>query len=154
LARQGLSPDQHPIVVNQAALKRIMGLALLRSGNKSAGSQDCEEACSLLEAAGDPVALLAARLAALESRVETGQSSNALALFHQIEDSLKNYPESCFRALALISRVEPQDFDRARQALAALERLWPAELYHSYLERPDINRLARPLLSQPNASKK
>ncbi len=153
-ARQGLAPDQRPNAITRAQLKRVLGLALLRSGSKTQGERECEESLGSFEKAGDPAALVAARLAAIEARVETGQSANAVALFAQLEPSLTSYPESAWRAMAVVSRVNPQYHERARQALAQLERTWPSDLYRSYIKRPDILQQARPLLSQSNANLK
>jgi hypothetical protein len=132
----------------------VLGLALLRSRNKAPGTKECEESLQSLESAGDPAALLAARAAALEARLETGQSASALALFQQLEPSLSGYPESKWRILALVSAARPEYRDAARQALAALEHSWLAPLNQSYLKRPDIVRLSRLLFAQSGASSK
>jgi Flp pilus assembly protein TadD len=153
-ARQGLAPDQHPNAVTRANLQRVLGLALVRSGSKSQGQQQCEEALKSLEAAGDPAALAAASLAAMEARFETGQAAGALALFGQLEASLSAYPETAWRALAMVSRSDPQYRERANQALRELERRWPADRYRGYLQRPDIQKLAWPFLSTSNARSK
>jgi Tfp pilus assembly protein PilF len=153
-ARQGLAPDQHPNAVTHANLKRVLGLALLRAGGRTQGKQECEEALSSLENAGDPAALVAARLAAIEARFETGEAASALALSGQLEPSLSSYPESAWRAMAVVSRFNPQYRDRGRQALGELERRWPSDLYHRYMQRPDVKQLARPLLPQSGANSK
>ena len=153
-ARQGLDPDMHANAVSNANLKRALGLALLRSGSSRQGVQECEQALSVLENAGDPAALVAARIGVMEAQVETGQSAGAGATFEKLEPSLAFYPESKWRAMAVISRIRPDYHDRASAALRDLERLWTTETYHNYLKRRDVERLARPLLAEFNANAK
>ncbi|HEY6393177.1 MAG TPA: protein kinase, partial [Bryobacteraceae bacterium] len=145
-ARLGFAPDQHPNAVTRANLKWALGLALLRSAGKTQGKRECEEALSSLENAGDPAALVAARLAAMEARLETGQTAGALVLLGQLEPTLSSYPESAWRAMAIFSRFVPLYRDQARQALRELEQRWPPDLYRGYMQRPDIKKLARPFL--------
>jgi tetratricopeptide (TPR) repeat protein len=154
LARQGLAPDQRPNAITGANLKRVLGLALLRSSSKAQGRQECEQALSSLENAGDPAALVAARLAAIEARIETGQSASALALFAQLAASLNSYPESAWRAMAIVSRLDPQYRDRGLEGLRGLERRWTSDLYRAYTLRPDIKQLAWRLLPKSNANPK
>jgi Flp pilus assembly protein TadD len=153
-ARQGLAPEQTANAVTAANLRRVFGLALLRSGGKQPGQRECEEALSATEKTGDPAALVAARLAATEARFETGHVASAMTLWKELEPSLTSYPESAWRALAMVSRFNPGYLDRATESLRELERSWPSERYSGYLKRPDIQQLARPLLSRFNANPK
>jgi|GEM_PF-1706927 len=150
-ARRGLAPDQHANPATAGNLKRVLGLALLRSGSRARGRQECEEALAAIEKAGDPPALVAARIAAIEARLEAGERPGALALWKQAEPTLSAYPESAWRAFALAGRWNPEDRGRAAEALRKLQRSWPADQYGAYLNRPDIQPLARPLSAVVNA---
>lgn len=154
LARAGLGPDQHPNAVTAANLKRILGLALLKSGQKGSGMRSCDEALAALEKAGDPAALVAARLAAMEARSEAGQTESARALLGQLEPSLSGYPESAWRAFAVATKFDATYRERGRQALAELERRWPAEQYQRYVARPAIKQLMWHLFPQSGANSK
>jgi eukaryotic-like serine/threonine-protein kinase len=143
--------SQNPTAV--AELKEILGLALLSSGKEQEGRRSCEEALSTVAAIGDNVALLGASLAVIRSRMEARDRAGALALFHRIEATLNDLPESRWRALALISRADSQYLGRARQYLEELSGRWGKEAVQAYLSRPDIAELSRPLIQSIHANR-
>lgn len=152
--REVQTKTQAPNGVASANLSTILGLALLRSGNVRQGAQQCEDALRSVESSGDPAALMAARVAILEARVSSGQEAEAKALFNGFEASLGSFPESGWRALAIIAGRNPEYRERARQALADLERQWGGDVYAAYIRRPDIHRLAWPLIAESAANRK
>ena len=134
-----------------AALKRILGQAQIGLGNKRGGLQGCEESLKATEKQGDVVALLRARLAVAQARLDVGDGPGALGLLKEAEPELANRPESRWRALAMRSRVEPQATAPARLALDEIHRNWGDNVFQRYLSRPDIHRLAWPLLQTLSA---
>ena len=136
-----------------AALQRTLGLAQAASGNKREGLRNCEESLRAIEKQGSVAALLTARLAVAQARLDTGDAAGALSLLEQAQPELAGRPESRWRALALKSRVDPQSAEPARQSLDALRHLWGEDAFQHYLSRPDIQKLARPLLLAKSAKK-
>jgi len=134
-----------------AALQRTLGLAQAASGNKREGLRNCQESSRSAEKLGNVAALLTARLALAQVRLETGDAPGALSLLEQAQPELAGRPESRWRALALKSRADPQSAAPARQALDELHRLWGDDAFQRYLSRPDVQKLARPLLLTKSA---
>jgi hypothetical protein len=137
----------------QIELDELAGLALLRTGNKREGLRKCEEAWAGYSGSTTPSDRLPAALAALEARIENGQRQSALQLFHDIEPVLDGYPELAWRFLALASRLDPAYAARARDVLDKISHQWGETVYNSYLTRPDVNILARPLLRPVSTSR-
>jgi len=129
-----------------AALQKTLGLAQVASGNNREGLRNCEESLRAAEKLGNVGALLTARLALAQVRLETGDGPGALSLLEQAEPELRSRPESRWRAFALKSRVDPQSGALARQALDELHGLWGDSAFQRYLSRPDVRKLALPLL--------
>lgn len=147
LADAGLKPS------SAAELKTVLGLALLGSGKASEGLRMCEEALAASARLGEDAGLLQASLAVLQARIATRDKAGALAIFHQVEPMLGGFPESRWRALALVSRADSQFSARARQALDELAGSWGKETFRAYLARPDIKQLSRPLLQSTYANR-
>jgi serine/threonine protein kinase len=138
-------PIQRDAIATATALE-LRGLAAIGLGKKAEGRNDCEQALSGVAAARNAAATLQAQMALLQARIETADAAGAVAIFHQIEPTLSTYPESHWRAMALMVRGDSQRVPAAADALAALQRQWGNEVCNTYLHRPDIQKLSRPLL--------
>jgi len=138
--------------VTAAELQVSLGAALAGTGHRDEGRRTLEDALAAAGSLGDPDLLLNVRLAILRTRVESGDRPGALAVFHDAEPALSGFPESRWRALALVSRVEPQYAAPARQAIDQLAGQWGAEAFRSYRERPDVASLSRPLFLSTHAN--
>jgi hypothetical protein len=103
-------------VALKAEAERILGLALLGSGNKLAGRRYCEEALAALSKLSDSTELLRARIAVLMSRVEMGDHGPALKTFEEIRPALSVRPESRWRVFAPMAKMDRQYMVQARQA--------------------------------------
>jgi hypothetical protein len=152
ISRRGLVSDagQAPLAV--ADLKRILGIALVASGNRREGLRNCEESLAAAAKLDDVTVLLRSRLALLQARLETGDRAGALGIFHEAEPALASHPESRWRALALLARADRKYAIPARQALDELARQWDDAAYRTYLTRPDVQKLSRPLLQSISAN--
>ena len=144
-----------------AALKRLLGLALIRSGRKQEGRQHCERSFSVAAAVPDVSVLMASTLAVAEARLETGDWKGVLAAVQPAEDRLSKLPDSNWRAKALEARASEALRDRdatlrfalaAQSQLEAIERRWGGRAFQSYHARPDLQRLWRPLLRMVSAN--
>ena len=125
-------------------LNSILGSARLGSGHKSEGLRLLEEALVSAASLADDELLLNTRLAVLKGRLETGDRAGALSIFHQLEPRLNAYPESRWRALALISRVDGRYVSSSRQAIDQMAEQLGKDGFQTYRERPDIKELLRP----------
>jgi hypothetical protein len=97
---------------------------------------------------------LLARMAVMEALFETRDHDGALRTLHEIESTLSRFPEYKWRTLASIARADAQYVPLARAALNDLKQAWGNEVVNRYLSRPDLARLARPLIQTVNASQK
>lgn len=136
-AKEALRLDKSQKAPASAEFKRILGLALLGSANKSAGLQNCQNA---LDAAAnlDVRALLRARIALIQALLDNNNPAGALAVFRTLEPTLSDYPESRWRARALAARANRQYVVAARQAFEDLGRIWGKQAIQDYSKRPDI----------------
>jgi tetratricopeptide (TPR) repeat protein len=142
-------PNLNPIAA--ADLTRLLGLGLLRSADRKAGLQKCSEAYTAARQLNDPAEIRDTSLALLEARLAARDSTASLDIFHDLEPTLSDHPESRWRALALMARSDRQYVPRAKQAGDQLETLWGREAMEQYRKRPDVQELSRPLL-QGNAA--
>jgi hypothetical protein len=117
-----------------SGLTRIVGLALLRSGDRKAGLRKCEEAYATARKLGDPGEVFDAGMAFLEALLASRDSARANDLFRSLEPSWAAHPESRWRAFALMARFGPQSADRANEAIGQLEALWGHEAFLQYLK--------------------
>ena len=96
--------------------------------------------------------LLNSQLALAEAQVQTGAGAGAASTLRQAESVLASQPESRWRALALLAPADPQYLIPARQALDQVAAMWGSAAFRSYLARPDLEKLARPLLTAVSAA--
>jgi hypothetical protein len=87
-----------------------------------------------------------ARLALAQAFLYAGNHSGVLETIRNHEPDGAKYPESRWKALALMSQADPAYAAPAQQALREIERLWGHETFEKYLTRPDVQRLSRPFL--------
>jgi serine/threonine protein kinase/Tfp pilus assembly protein PilF len=136
--------------------KRILGLALGHSGAAREGRRWCEEALEMAGRAKNPWLISRAQLALAEVMLESGDAPGALktALEAQASFERSGQQASEWRAWALAARSSQRLNDetkgreyaaRAAQTLAKLEQKWGAEVYSSYLIRPDVQYLRKQL---------
>ncbi len=130
----------------QIDLGEVIGLAWIQAGNKRAGLKKCEEAQTAALRLPQPADRLQASVALLEARVENGERESATRLFHELEPGLSGFPETQWRALALVSQVDATYSLPARETLERLSRQWGESVYNAYRTRPDVEKLSRPLL--------
>jgi tetratricopeptide (TPR) repeat protein/tRNA A-37 threonylcarbamoyl transferase component Bud32 len=114
----------------------------------------CEEAVSEADAAGDAATAAAAHLALSEARLAAGDARGALAEVPAALDSLTRLGrvESEWRALAVAAAAARRAGDteteraytaRAAEALRRLEEIWGADVFTTFLTRPDVRALNR-----------
>jgi tetratricopeptide (TPR) repeat protein/tRNA A-37 threonylcarbamoyl transferase component Bud32 len=129
--------------------KVVLCLAQLFSGAARAGKSSCEEAAAMAAQSGDPWLSSKATLALAEAILESGDIQNALTAALRAQDSTARLgdEEAEWRAwlvAALASRRtgdQPKAHEyssHAAELLSRLEQKWGAEVYNSYLARPDI----------------
>lgn len=150
VTRAGLaSPSLSPLTM--VDLTRLSGLALFRSGARQPGLLKCDEAYTSARKLNDPDEILETGIALLEALAATRDSARVPVVFHDLEPSLEAHPESRWRALALMVRVDRSYLDRARTAAEHLISLWGRDAFQVYLKRPDLVELAKPFLSMNQA---
>jgi len=132
----------------EVGLLRLLGLALLRSGDRQAGLKNCQAAFAAAQELGDPGELLDTRLALLEALLANRDFVGAASVFHDMEPALATHPESRWRALALLARSDRQYADRAKEALGQLETLWGQDALTFSLKRPDVQQLVAPFAGE------
>ncbi len=152
LARQTLSADAAESPVMKATLETTVGLALLASGRKREGLRICETSMEELSKLEAPASFFGARIAVFEARMASGDNAGALKLLGSIQADLDRHPEARWRVLEIASRADPRYSAQAHGALSQLKELWGSESYQTYLQRPDIRKLSRPLLEQHNGN--
>jgi serine/threonine protein kinase len=128
---------------------RLLGLALLRSGNRQAGLRKYREGFTAAQKLNAGEALNS-RLALMEALLAMHDVAGALGVFHDVEPALAAYPESRWRALALMARSDRQFAARADEALGQLDSLWGHQALLVYRKRPDIQQIC-PLLAANSA---
>jgi len=146
LANQALAAEGGRDPVQHSQLLGILGLALAGTGNFSQGLRLCKESLEAEEQVGQPGARMLARLALAQACSRAGDRAGVLAVLRGREPDAGKYPESRWRALAFMSRADPAFATPAREALSELERLWDRQTFQTYLTRPDVQQLSRPLL--------
>ncbi len=128
----------------QTELRRILGVALAASGQPAKGLPLCRESLeSAISAAQDSEAVQA-RLAMAEAFLYAGDRAGALATLRGHEPDA-HYPESRWRALALLARAGGAGNEQVRTAARDLRQLWGDSPFQQYLTRPDVAHLTRPL---------
>jgi tetratricopeptide (TPR) repeat protein/predicted Ser/Thr protein kinase len=136
--------------------KSFKGLATALSGQTRAGQALCGEATKDAGPLGDPLLLARAELALAEASLAAGDTPRAIASAQQSKAffSSAGLTESEWRAW-LIEGVATQEagdavkartcLNRAAELLASLEQKWGAEVFESYLKRPNVQTFRRRL---------
>jgi tetratricopeptide (TPR) repeat protein len=150
-ARRALAGDPKPSAGTVIELTRVLGLAMVATGDPRDGLRKCEEALDAASKSDDVSALLSARLALAEARLENGDRTGAATLLQTTEPTLAGHPESRWRAFALLARIDRKRVVTARQALDDLKTQWGDAAFAQYQTRNDVRKLLRPLSSPTNA---
>jgi tetratricopeptide (TPR) repeat protein/tRNA A-37 threonylcarbamoyl transferase component Bud32 len=138
--------------------KVVLCLAQLFSGAARAGKSACEESAAMAAQSGDPWLTSKATLALAEVILESGDIQNALTLALRAQESTARLgdQEAEWRAWLTVALASRRTGDQtkasecsshATELLSRLEQKWGAEVYNSYLARPDI-QYARKRLSE------
>lgn len=146
--------DKYPDVAPDA--KSSMGLAQALSGSAAAGQKFCEEALSAAQALKSRPLITSAQLALAEAMLIGKEASAALqtALEAQKIFGQSGQKDSEWRALLIAARASDLAGDktaardyasRADAACNALQQVWGADGYESYLRRPDIQMYRKQL---------
>jgi tetratricopeptide (TPR) repeat protein len=146
--------DKYPDVAPDA--KSSMGLAQALSGSAAAGQKFCEEALSAAQALKSRPLITSAQLALAEAMLIGKEASAALqtALEAQKIFGQSGQKDSEWRALLIAARASDLAGDktaardyasRADAACIALQLVWGADGYESYLRRPDIQMYRKQL---------
>ena len=146
-----LTGDQDPDLNTLVQANYSLGLAQVRSGASRAGRRLCETAVEAATRTGDPELISAAMLAMAEALLETGDSSQALAVALDLKDKLVGLGKqsSEWRAWLIAARASERSGNvaashdyalRAAERLSHIEQGWTAQAYEGYLARPDIQR--------------
>jgi tetratricopeptide (TPR) repeat protein len=130
---------------NSTELNRTLGLAMIGIGQASDGLRYCRQSLEAAEAIHNAGASLAAKIAVLSGYVRTNSAPKAREWFREIQAELTAFPESRWRALALMSSIDDSFRQSASDALETLRQQWSEDAMRSYLTRKDIQDLARPL---------
>jgi tetratricopeptide (TPR) repeat protein len=145
LASQALAANNGRDGTLHSQLAGLLGLAQAGSGNLARGLQLCRESLDAAEKVGATTTLNRARLTLALALAHAGDRSGVLAALRDHDPDATKYPESRWRALALMSQADPRYTAPAREAASGLERLWGQQAFQKYLARPDVRRLWRPL---------
>jgi len=124
---------------------------MIATGNRRLGLSNCEESLASAVKISNATAVFRSRLALLQAKLANGDRGGAVNTFHEIEPELGRHPESRWLAFALMAQVDSSYANPARQALLELSRLWGATAYQTYIGRPDLEKLSRPLLERISA---
>ena len=134
----------------------LLGLAKALTGRAVAGQRSCQEANEAATKLGDPLLLARSQLALAHASLLSGDSKRSLenARLAQTFFAGAGLQESAWRA-QLIAGLASQKlgdsdnaklcFASAREQLSSLEKKWGAEVFKSYLARPDIQLYRRQL---------
>jgi tetratricopeptide (TPR) repeat protein len=145
IARRALAGDPKPNPGTAVELTRVLGLAMLDTGDKRGGLRKCGEALDAASKSDDVNALLNVRLALADARLENGDRTGSEALLQLVEPALSGHPESRFRAFALLARIDRRHVATARQALDELKTQWGDAAFAQYQTRNDVKKLVRPV---------
>jgi tetratricopeptide (TPR) repeat protein len=152
IARRALEGDPKPSAGTVIELTRVLGLAVMATGDKRGGLRKCEEALDAASKSDDVSVLLSARLALAEARLENGDRTGAAAMLQAAEPTLTGHPESRWRAFALMARIDHGYLAKGRKALDELRTLWGDAAFAQYQTRNDVKKLARPVLQPVTAT--
>ena len=153
LARMALAAAAGTATIQEAQLRRILGLSEVAAGNRGEGLRECEQSLAIAKKI-DALAMIAnASLAVGKARIEIGDRAGALKLLREVEPQLARFPEFRWRGYALMAQADLKYAPLARQALAQLAAEWGEAAFRDYQGRPDVQNLARPFLQAVSAKK-
>ena len=136
--------------------KRVIGLSLGLSGAAREGRRWCEEALEMATRSKNPWLISRTQLALSEVMLESSDAQGALTTARETQSSFARTGQlaSEWRAWLVAARAsrqlgneaEAREFASfAARALSDLEKKWGAEVYNSYLTRPDVQYLHKRL---------
>jgi tetratricopeptide (TPR) repeat protein len=142
--------------------KYLLGLAQARSGRAPAGQRLCQEASDAAVLLGDPLLLAKSRLTLAEAALLSGDTLSAFesARLAQTFFASAGLKESEWRAWLIVGLASQKKGDNdsaktqltiASERLSSLQQKWGAEVFSSYLARPDV-RLYRRQLDQSSTA--
>lgn len=143
--------------------RRVLGLAQAFTGSVREGRRLCEEALAMASEARNPWLLSQAQLALAEIALEANDAQGALTMALRAQESFRRAGQQAseWRAWLVAARASRRANDqtkarehasRAAQLLASLAEKWTAEVYNSYLARPDVRYLRKQLNDEFNLS--
>jgi tetratricopeptide (TPR) repeat protein len=146
--------EKFPDVALQA--KSTMGLAQALSGVTAEGRKLCEEALTIAQGLKSRALITGAQLALAETMLLNKDNSAALQTASEIQKLFgqSGQKDSEWRALLIAARASDAAGDksaardyaaRADAACNALQQIWGADSYASYLRRPDIQMYRKQL---------
>ena len=138
-----LNADQSELV--SAELNGIIASALTRSGNPREAVRYAKQSLDATRRITSVYSSLEANTVLLFALVETGDHAGAREVYDAIVRGLDTHPETRWRILALMSRIEPLYQTQAQNALEALRQKWGDDAFQRYTERKDIQNVFRPL---------
>src|SRR5262249_23587553 len=126
-----------------------LGLIQVRSGATGAGLQSSKQAVEWTKQVTDEHLRSLTMLGYAEALLESGDAKAALSKALEVQQrfSGNGQRESEWQAWLIAGRASQKlndnvaardQFERSREALAALEQKWGSEAYNAYLERPDV----------------
>jgi hypothetical protein len=136
--------------------KLVIGSAQSQSGAAAAGKQVAAQALNEAKDLNDPAQLAQAQLVLAEASLLAGDSLAASSNAKQAAETFQRLGQQAseWRALLIAAQALQNTGDkntareyamRARDTLAKLEQRWGRENFNSYLRRPDVQRLQKPL---------
>jgi tetratricopeptide (TPR) repeat protein len=142
-AKQAVAADSGQDPMTTSSLHQLLGLALIGAGNKREGLTYCREAFASAAKADDPASKVDRQVGLLRALLAAGGRAEALQQFESLRQALVDRPETNWRVLASMARIDSQYAGPARQALETLRKLWGEEALRSYLSRPDLQTISR-----------
>jgi tetratricopeptide (TPR) repeat protein/tRNA A-37 threonylcarbamoyl transferase component Bud32 len=146
--------EKFPDVALQA--KAVMGLAQALSGSAAEGRKLCEEAVSIAQGLKSRALITGAQLALAQTMVLNKDNAAAIQTASEAQKifAQSGQKDSEWRALLIAARASDAAGDksaardyaaRADAACNALQQMWGADSYESYLRRPDIQTYRKQL---------
>lgn len=146
--------EKFPDVALQA--KATMGLAQALSGSSAEGRKLCEEAVTIAQGLKSRPLITSAQLALAEAMLLNKDNSAAIQTATEAQKIFgqSGQKDSEWRALLIAARASDAAGDksaardyasRADAACNALQQIWGADSYESYLRRPDIQMYRKQL---------
>jgi tetratricopeptide (TPR) repeat protein len=156
LLRQALAGLKGQSPAATADLKRSLGSTEMALGDVKLALRTSNEAYQLAIASHNPFSRADAALDLLGSRVASADWKGAVVLWAAEQNTVSRFPESHWRALALVAianrslgraAAAQQIAHEANQQADGLRAQWGPSAFQVYLSRPDIQKLWRALQS-------